>query len=321
MLGGRRVLVRRPRVRTADGESEVALQTYEHCADRDRLEKVVLERMLAGVSTRRYRRAREPVGDELEGQARSTSKSAASRMFVRRTRQQLWHLMNRPLADLRLAVMMLDGIELHGRTNVVALGITTTGEKLALGLGDGSSENATDAAALLADLVDRGANVLLSVATTAASCAKPLVSNYRVAVIECGRRFADQGFASTMWEQDAPGTGLFRGSGRRRPGSVGRGVCDERTWEPRCRLMFGCGTPVSDSCSRTCSGRSGGGRAGCRRASWRSGPRSERWTRLTWRSGFSRLGVRPRAGGADLQRRGCRLGREAPRPVPRARRG
>jgi transposase-like protein len=78
---------------------------------------------------------------------------------VQRTRDQLWNLMNRPLADLRLAVMMLDGIELHGRTNIVALGISTEGEKLALGLWDGSTENATVAAALLSDLVDRGLDV------------------------------------------------------------------------------------------------------------------------------------------------------------------
>ena len=158
-LGGRRVRVRRPRVRTADGESEVALETYEHFADRDPLEGVVLERMLAGVSTRRYARAQEPVGEQVEADARSTSKSAASRMFVARTRDQLWRLMNRPLSDLRLAVIMLDGIELHGRTNIVALGITTEGQKLALGLWEGSTENATVAAALLSDLVDRGVDV------------------------------------------------------------------------------------------------------------------------------------------------------------------
>jgi putative transposase len=158
-LGGRRVQVKRPRVRTADGECEVALQTYDHFADRDQLEGVVLERMLAGVSTRRYRRAQEPVGERVEADARSTSKSAASRMFTRRTRDQLWKLMNRPLSDVRLAVIMLDGIELHGRTNIVALGITTAGDKLALGLWDGSSENATVAGALLADLVDRGLDV------------------------------------------------------------------------------------------------------------------------------------------------------------------
>jgi putative transposase len=124
-LGGRRVGVRRPRVRTADGESEVPLATYDHFADRDELEGVVMERMLSGVSTRQYRRVQDPVGTELEADARSTSKSAVSRTFVSRTRDQLRKLMNRPLADLRLAVMMLDGIGLHGRTNIVALGITT----------------------------------------------------------------------------------------------------------------------------------------------------------------------------------------------------
>ena len=158
-LGGRRVQVKRPRARTADGESELPLATYEHFADRDQLGEVVLERMLAGVSTRQYRRAQEPIGEQVEAGARSTSKSAVSRTFVQRTRDLLWKLMNRPLADLRLAVIMLDGIELHGRTNIVALGISTEGDKLALGLWDGSTENATVAAALLADLVDRGLDV------------------------------------------------------------------------------------------------------------------------------------------------------------------
>ena len=78
-LGGRRVGVKRPRARTADGEGEVALVTYEHFADRDQLGDVVLERMLAGVSTRKYRRAQEPVGTEVETDARSTSKSVVSR--------------------------------------------------------------------------------------------------------------------------------------------------------------------------------------------------------------------------------------------------
>jgi transposase-like protein len=151
-LGGRRVPVERPRARTADGESELPLVTYEHFADRDQLGDVVLERMLAGVSTRKYRRAQEPVGEQIAETERSTSKSAVSRTFVQRTRDLLWKLMNRPLADLRLAVIMLDGIELHGRMNIVALGISTEGDKLALGLWDGSSENATVAAALLADL-------------------------------------------------------------------------------------------------------------------------------------------------------------------------
>jgi len=158
-LGGRRVQVKRPRARTADGESELPLATYEHFAGRDPLEGVVLERMLAGVSTRRYRRVQEPVGEQVEAEARSTSKSAASRVLVERTHQELMRLMSRPLSDLRLAVIMLDGIELHGYTCIVALGVTTEGDKLALGLWDGSSENAAVAGALLSDLVDRGLDV------------------------------------------------------------------------------------------------------------------------------------------------------------------
>jgi putative transposase len=148
-LGGRRVGVERQRVRNAEGSAEVPLATYEHFADRDLLSRIVLERMLAGVSTRRYRRTQEPVGSEVERDARSTSRSAVSRTFVERTRRALGELMSRRLEDVRLAVMMLDGLELQGRTNIVALGITTEGVKIPLGLWEGSSENATVATALL----------------------------------------------------------------------------------------------------------------------------------------------------------------------------
>jgi putative transposase len=102
-LGGRRVAVARPRVRTVDGRAEVRLQTYEYFADRDPLTKSVPERMLAGLSTRRYRRTREPVGAEAEQAARSTSRSAVSRTFVERTRRSLGELMSRRLNDVRLA--------------------------------------------------------------------------------------------------------------------------------------------------------------------------------------------------------------------------
>jgi putative transposase len=155
-LGGRRTAVERPRVRSADGSEEVALETYRHFADRDPLTRLVLEQMLAGVSTRRFQRTREPVGADVEAQARSVSKSAVSREFVARTRENLDVLMSRRLDDVRLAVMMIDGIELKGRTNVVALGISTEGVKIPLGLWEGSTENATVATALLSDLVDRG---------------------------------------------------------------------------------------------------------------------------------------------------------------------
>jgi putative transposase len=155
-LGGRRVAVKRPRVRSADGEAEVPLATYQHFADRDPLSRLVLEQMLAGVSMRRFQRTREPVGSEVEASARSTSKSAVSRDFVAKTTEQLIALMSRRLDDIRLAALMLDGIELKGRCCVVALGISTDGVKIPLGLWDGSTENATVAKELLSSLVARG---------------------------------------------------------------------------------------------------------------------------------------------------------------------
>ncbi len=155
-LGGRRVTVDRPRVRTADDEGELPLATYEHFAGRDPLTRAVMDRMLAGVSTRRFADVGEPVGEEVKQASTSTGKSTVSEVFIERTRTALGELMGRRLEDVRLAVMMLDGLDIAGRTHIVALGISTEGVKIPLGLWEGSTENATLARTLLADLVDRG---------------------------------------------------------------------------------------------------------------------------------------------------------------------
>ena len=75
----------RPRMRTADGEPSCRSDLPDF-ADRDPLTRVVMEQMLAGVSTRRFERTREPVGAKVEAEARSVSKSAVCREFVERTR-------------------------------------------------------------------------------------------------------------------------------------------------------------------------------------------------------------------------------------------
>jgi putative transposase len=155
-LGGRRVAVRRPRLRTADDERELPVESYEYFADRDPLTRAVMDRMLAGVSTRKFAQVGEPVGSEVEQASSSTRKTVVSDMFIQRTRTALGELMSRRLDDVRLAVMMLDGLEIADRTQVVALGITTDGVTIPLGLWEGSTENATLARALLADLVERG---------------------------------------------------------------------------------------------------------------------------------------------------------------------
>jgi putative transposase len=155
-LGGRRVPVSRPRIRTADDEHELPVATYEYFTGRDPLARAVMDRMLAGVSTRKFARVAEPVGEPVERTSRSKRKSTVSEMFIEKTRTALSELMARRLQDMRLAVMMLDGLEIAGRVHVVALGITTEGVKVSLGLWEGSTENATLARSLLADLVDRG---------------------------------------------------------------------------------------------------------------------------------------------------------------------
>src|SRR6478609_6631049 len=154
-LGGRRVAVARPRARTIDGH-EVPLANYAHFAADDMLTQVVMERMLAGVATRRHARTAEPVGTQVDKEAKSTSRSAISRRFVRQSETALAELMSRDLSGLDIKVLMVDGEHMAERCVVVALAITADGTKKPVGLWDGSTENKTVVRSLLADLVDRG---------------------------------------------------------------------------------------------------------------------------------------------------------------------
>jgi putative transposase len=154
-LGGRRVPVSRPRARTTDGH-EVSLGTYTHFASDDLLSRVVMERMLAGVATRRHARTAEPVGAQIQDKQTSTSRSAVSRRFVRQTQTALAELMSRDLTGEDVKVLMLDAEHMAERCVVVALAITADGTKKPVGLWDGSTENKTVVRSLLADLVARG---------------------------------------------------------------------------------------------------------------------------------------------------------------------
>jgi len=155
VLGGRRVKMTRPRVRTMDGQ-EVRLDTYDAFASDDLLGEVVMERMLAGLATRRHRAANEPVGETVEAEATSTSRSAVSRRFIAGTSRALEELMGRDLAELDVVVLMVDGIIFAEACCVVALAITADGTKVPVGLWLGDTENKTVVTALLADLAGRG---------------------------------------------------------------------------------------------------------------------------------------------------------------------
>ena len=152
VLGGRKVALRRPRVR-ANG-AEVSLPTFQTMAREDPLNRRVVEQMLLGVATRQYARSLDPLPAAMI--SRGTSKSAVSRRFVAKTAAQLAAWRSTALDALDLVGLLVDGVHIGEHCIVVALGIDHTGRKHALGLWDGSTENAAVCQSLLADLQSRG---------------------------------------------------------------------------------------------------------------------------------------------------------------------
>jgi putative transposase len=158
-LGGRRIPVTRPRVRTADGSGELRLPSYDLFSSTEILGQMALEKMLAGLSSRRYPAGLEPAGQAVEQAAAATSKSAVSRRFVAATETALAELMSRRLDDLDLVALMVDGVHFGEHTCVVALGIGIDGTKHPLAVEEGSTENATLVTGLITGLRERGLDV------------------------------------------------------------------------------------------------------------------------------------------------------------------
>jgi putative transposase len=154
-LGGRRVPITRPRVRATDG-GEVPVRAYELFNSTELLGKMAMEKMLGGLSTRRYPVGLEPVGQAVAEASRSTSKSAVSRKFVAMTETALADLLAQDLTGLDLVALMIDGVYFAEHLCVVALGIDIDGTKHPLGLVEGSTENTTVVKSLLTGLRDRG---------------------------------------------------------------------------------------------------------------------------------------------------------------------
>lgn len=155
-FGGRRLQIRRPRMRALDGAGEIPLETYVWATGRDVLNQTARNRLLAGVSTRNYPLTLEPVSARNAHRPRSISKSAISRMFVALTRHALDTLLDRDLKELRPVVLMIDGLNVAGRMLIAAMVIDINGYKHPVGLREGTTENKRVALDLLADLVDRG---------------------------------------------------------------------------------------------------------------------------------------------------------------------
>ena len=152
VLGGRKVALRRPRVRATG--AEVPLPTFRVMAGEDPLNRRVVEQMLVGVATRQYARSLDPLPPTMV--SRGTSKSSVSRRFVAKTTAQLRAWQSAPLEGLDLVALTLDGVHIGEHCLVVALGLAADGQKHALGLWEGATENAAVCQSLLANLQSRG---------------------------------------------------------------------------------------------------------------------------------------------------------------------
>ena len=150
MLGARKISIERPRGRYVDG-GEVELDTWATFASEDLLRQVVVERMLAGVATRRHVEVAVPVGQA----GTAVSKSAVSRRFVAATQAAVAELLDADLSGLETTVLMIDGLNVAGEMIVVGFVICADGTKVPVGLRLGDTENKVVVTDLFADLVAR----------------------------------------------------------------------------------------------------------------------------------------------------------------------
>jgi putative transposase len=147
---GQKVAIDRPRVRTAK-HRELRLGSYELFHRGEPLTETVWEKLLLGLSTRKYGQA---VREFTE--AYGLQKSAVSEHFIEASRTKLKQLMERRLDKLSVCALLVDATPFEGQQMVVAMGISNDGRKTILGLRQGATENATVIGELLGELMNRG---------------------------------------------------------------------------------------------------------------------------------------------------------------------
>jgi len=147
---GQKVPVSRPRVRTAD-DQEVRLGSYEMFHRGEPLTETVWEKLMLGLSTRKYGQAVRQFSE-----AYGLEKSAISEHFIEASRTKLKEMMERRLDKLKLCALLIDATPFAGQQMVAALGISQDGRKTILGIRQGATENATVVGELLGELVNRG---------------------------------------------------------------------------------------------------------------------------------------------------------------------
>ena len=147
---GQKVPIERPRVRSTDDE-EVRLGSYEMFHRGEPLTETVWEKLMLGLSTRKYGRAVREFAE-----AYGLEKSAIREHYIEASREKLKEMMERRLDKMRLCALLIDATPFAGQQMVAALGISQDGRKTILGIRQGATENATVVGELLGDLMNRG---------------------------------------------------------------------------------------------------------------------------------------------------------------------
>jgi len=200
--------------------------SYELFSSTELLGRMAMEKMLAGLSTRRYPVGLEPVGGRVSQGASSTSRSAVSRKFVARTETALFELLAKDLSGLDLVAFMVDGVHFAESCCVVALGIDLDGTKHPLAVVEGSTENATLVTELIVGLRERGLDVTRPVLACLDGSA-----GLRRAVLDV---FDAPVIARCQLTRSAMcGTSCRSGSGRRCRPACARPTMPPRRWRPR----------------------------------------------------------------------------------------
>ena len=150
VIDGQKVPIARTRVRD-QAKGEVKLGSYELFQRSGPLQASVWDKIMRGLSTRNY----APVVKDF-AQAYGLEKSAVSENFIEASREKLKELRERPLSELRLCAVLIDGTPFKDRQMMVALGIGCDGRKTVLGLREGATENVAVVSSLLSELVERG---------------------------------------------------------------------------------------------------------------------------------------------------------------------
>lgn len=140
-----------PRVRDRARHIEVPLTTYAQLQTPRAQDVGLFRRVLGGLSCREYEAAAEAVPE-----AFGLAKSSVSRRFIRTSATALRQLQERRHDDREWLVLLLDGKHFASDQMVIALGVTTTGEKRILGMVQTATENKRVCAAFLHELVARG---------------------------------------------------------------------------------------------------------------------------------------------------------------------